>query len=136
MFQASKCLAAMAIIVLAGQASAQDNPILDKVKASVADASKPFAMGVIIKVKDGEGAAFEKAFVKAIKATRAEKGCLTYDLNRDLEKQNLYIVYERWRDVASLETHIKSAHIATLLMEIGSMVEGPPEVRVFALAGE
>ena len=38
---------------------------------------------------------------KAAKATRAEKGCIAYDLNRDTEDTARYVVYERWKNVAA-----------------------------------
>jgi hypothetical protein len=71
---------------LAGSARTQDNPILSAVKDGLKDPTKPFAMGVIVKVKDGQGAKFEAAFAKALKATRQEKGCIAYDLNRDVKE--------------------------------------------------
>jgi quinol monooxygenase YgiN len=112
------------------------NPILDAAKANVSDPNKPFTMIVILSVKDGEGKAVEAAFLPAIKATRNEKGCIAYDLNRDLKEPTRYYVYERWQSVAALERHLQTEHIKTLLDNIRDRLAGAPEAKFYAVAAE
>ncbi|MBL8794576.1 MAG: antibiotic biosynthesis monooxygenase [Planctomycetia bacterium] len=124
-------------LALHAPASAQDkpNPIFELVKAKVKDGSKPFTMLVSLKVKDGMGPKAEAAFVPAIKATLKEKGCLRYELNRDTDGTS-YILYERWNTLPDLDAHLKTAHIAKLLGELGDLLAGPPDVKVMLPAGE
>jgi len=131
-------LLAGAILALAPQVPGQDKAqgIADQVKALVKEPGKPFTMLVTLQAKDGTQARFESAFAKAVKATRKEKGCLAYDLNRDGKTPTQYVLYERWQDFPSLEAHLKTAHIATLLGELGDLLAGPPEVRVLTPASE
>ncbi len=114
----------------------KENPILTFVKTRVKDQKKPFTLVVRVTVKDASTAKFEEAFAKAIKATRAEKGCLTYDLNRDTNDAARYVVYERWKSVADLESHLKSDHIKALLAALPDLIEGAPEPHVLTPAGE
>jgi quinol monooxygenase YgiN len=117
--------------------SAQEpNPIVAKVKESVKDPSKPFTMIVLVKVREGQADAFEKAFVDAIKGTRKEKGNITYQLNRDPKKPTEYMVYERWQNVAALEAHMKTEHIMNLLGALPDLLAGEPEVQVLMPASE
>lgn len=132
-------VAAIVLVVgLAAEAAGQEkeNPILAQVKASLKDPGKPFTMMVMARVKEGSEKQFETAFAKAIRGTRQEKGNRAYDLNRDAKMPSSYIVYERWLDLAALEHHLRTQHIQTLLAEIGDLLAGPPEVRVFLPAGE
>ena len=46
-------------------------------------------------LKEGAGGRLEEAFARARRATRQEKGNLTYDLNRDAREPTHYLVYER-----------------------------------------
>ena len=114
----------------------KDDPIVGAVKPHLTDASKPFTMLVHIKVKDGSAEKFEAAFAKAVKGTRQEKGNLAYDLNRDAQEAGKYLVYERWRNLAGLEAHVKTPHITSLLAEVGDMLAAPPEIRVLTPAAE
>src|SRR5215204_1831208 len=109
-------LVALLFLVLPAPVAAQENddPIIAFVKTKVKDKDKPFTLLVTVKVKEGMGAKFEEAFTKAIQGTRKEKGCITYDLNHSLEDATKYQVYERWKSVADLEAHLKTAHIKAL----------------------
>lgn len=119
-----------------GLAGDKTHPIAAQVKAHVKDANKPFTMLVTLRVKEGSEDKFATAFAKAIKPTRKEKGCLEYQLNQDAKMPTQFLVYERWENLASLEAHLESKHILTLLEEVGEMLAGPPEVRVLLPAGE
>jgi quinol monooxygenase YgiN len=129
----------LSLVVLAGFSAAsaeEENPIVTLVKSKVADKSKPFGMTVQFKVKQGEAQAFEEAFAPCMAATRKEPGCIVYFLNKDVDDANTLVVYERFKSVAALEAHAKSAHVATVLEKITPLLDGDPVVRVFSIAGE
>ena len=136
----SLCLAAGLLLtpMLAQSAAGEekDDPILTFVKPRLKDAGKPFTLIVVVKVKEGEGAKFEASFAKAQKATRMEKGCISYDLNRDADDAGRYLVYERWKSLAALEAHLKTDHIKALLADLPALVAGAPEPRVLMPLGD
>jgi quinol monooxygenase YgiN len=121
----------------AALAQDKDDPIVAFAKAHVKEPNKPFTLVVIVKVKDGANAKFEAAFAKAQVATRKEKGCLTYDLNRDTEGGGArYVVYERWKSLADLEKHLRTDHIKTLLEVLREILDGMPELRILIPVGD
>ena len=130
--------AAVAVWLLGGVPLVQagDNPILALAKEKITDPKKPFTLVVVLTAKDGQGKQLEELFKPAIAATRKEKGCIAYDLNRDLAEAAKYYVYERWQSVAALEAHLQTPHIKTLLSKIGDVLAGEPEVKFYAVAGE
>lgn len=113
----------------------KEHPIAAEVKSQLKDPNKPFTMMVLLKVKDGATDKFEAAFAKAVKPTRAEKGCLTYDLNREAKSPNQYVLYERWQNLPALQAHLDAKHITTLLAELGDLLASPPELRIFFPTG-
>jgi quinol monooxygenase YgiN len=119
-------------VLLAGRAPAQEkpHPIAVIVKSVLKDPNMPFTLLVRFQAKEGAGEKLEAAFAKAAKATRQEKGCLVYQLNRDLKMPNNYVLYERWQNLAALEAHLASQHIATLLTELNDVRAAPPEADV------
>ncbi|MCC6416693.1 MAG: antibiotic biosynthesis monooxygenase [Gemmataceae bacterium] len=129
-------LAATALTAPVAPAQDKPNPIAAQVKASLKDSARPFTMLVSLQVKEGAAAKFEAAFAKAIKATRAEKGCRAYDLNRDTKTPTHYTLYERWANLPALEAHLRTAHITALLAEVGDLLAAPPKVRVLVPASE
>jgi quinol monooxygenase YgiN len=45
-------------------------------------------------------------------ASQAEDGCFDYNYAEDVTVPGLIHVFERWRDEAALEAHVKTAHMA------------------------
>ena len=75
-------------------------------------------------------------YAPAIKATRKEKGCITYDLSHDTGDASRYLVYERWTSVEALKAHLETAHIKALLAALPELLAGAPEPRVLTPAAE
>ena len=129
----------LSLVVLGGLSSARaedENPIVTLVKSKVTDKSKAFGMSVQFKVKPGEAKAFEEAFAPCLAATRKEPGCIVYFLNKDVDDANTFLVYERFKNIAALESHAKTAHVAEVLKKITPLLDGDPAVKVYGIAGE
>ena len=52
----------------------------------------------------------EDMLVQLRDASRAEAGCITFDVSRSLEDPNAFVLYEEWRDQAALDIHYKENH--------------------------
>ncbi len=130
-----RCLLALSALALAGllpiAATAQDHPAVTLVKSKVKDPTKPFALLVTIKAKPGKEKALEAAFAPCIAATKKEKGCLAYELNRDPDNPTTYVMFEKFRNVAALETHLKLAHTAQLFKDIAPLTDGEIQAKVY-----
>lgn len=132
-------LAALVALPLAASAvlgADEPNPIVTAIKAQLKDPDKPFTMFVRLQVKDGMQAKFEAAFAKAITGTRKEKGNLAYDLNRDAKDPTRYVVYERWKSLKDLDSHLKQPYLTALLAILPDMLTGAPEANAYLPAGE
>jgi len=114
----------------------KEHPVITVVKSRLKKPDKPFTLIVRVQVKEGAAKQFEAAFAKAITATRKEKGNLAYDLSRDTQEPSRYLVYERWKNLAALEAHLKAPHLKALLSELPKLTVGAPESQVLLPAGE
>jgi len=54
--------------------------------------------------------------------TRAEDGCLNYDLHRDLEMPGRFLFYENWATREQWQAHMGSAHLKTHKETSGHLV--------------
>jgi quinol monooxygenase YgiN len=43
-------------------------------------------------------------------ASRAEAGCITFDVSRSVDDSSAFVLYEEWRDQAALDEHYKTDH--------------------------
>lgn len=50
--------------------------------------------------------------LKLIAVTRAEVGCINYDLHQDHENENLFLFYENWESRELWQQHMRNTHLA------------------------
>jgi quinol monooxygenase YgiN len=50
--------------------------------------------------------------LKLIEITRAEKGCINYDLHQDNQNENLFLFHENWESRELWQTHMGNTHLA------------------------
>ena len=56
-----------------------------------------------------------KELEKLVPITRAEKGCLNYDLHRDNSDPAHFMFYENWESRELWQTHMNAPHLAAYL---------------------
>ena len=94
-----------------------------------------FGTVATIKVKEGQGAEFEKVALELVKQVNAnEKGCLLYQLYHG-EEPNTYVFLERYADQAAVEAHRASDYFKTLGRAMGAFMDGKPAVQRFKQVG-
>jgi quinol monooxygenase YgiN len=118
------------LVASSTNAADEESPVSKLVKSKVKDPTKTFALLVTFKVKAGNEKKFEAAFAPCLTATRKEKGCVAYYLNRDPDAPNTYIMYESFKGIAGLDAHMKERHTQTLLATVVPMCEGDPTIKV------
>ncbi len=65
-------------------------------------------------------------------ATRAEEGCLAYDLYESGGAPGTFVTIERWADAAALDAHLASPHVAAAFAAAEGALAG--EVAIHPLA--
>ncbi|MGJ8736998.1 putative quinol monooxygenase [Zobellia laminariae] len=61
--------------------------------------------------------------LKLIPITRAEKGCINYDLHQDNENPNLFLFHENWESRELWQEHMGNAHLAEYMKVTDGAVE-------------
>lgn len=50
--------------------------------------------------------------IKLIKATKAEKGCINYDLHQDINNKNIFLFHENWENRELWKKHVENTHMS------------------------
>lgn len=77
-----------------------------------------------IRARAGHEGAVRDGLRGLLAPTRAEDGCVRYDLHRDLEDPTCFVFYETWESEAHLARHLESAHILANRARVGDLIEG------------
>ena len=76
-----------------------------------------------ILVKEGKVDLVKSELLKLIDTTRAEKGCINYDLHQDNENPNQFLFYENWANRDLWQMHMGNAHLAKYMKATEGAVE-------------
>jgi quinol monooxygenase YgiN len=76
----------------------------------------------------------KSAFSRARSRTLDEPGCQIFELNEDPQQPGHFLVYERWRSLADLGVHLRTAHIAELRALFHGLIIDGPEFQVLVPA--
>ncbi|MEO8573019.1 MAG: putative quinol monooxygenase [Pyrinomonadaceae bacterium] len=75
--------------------------------------------------------------LEALKAlvvpTRAEDGCILYELTQNNADPTDFTFVEEWTSDADLETHLRSEHIRYLQSREDDLLAEPPDIRRYTL---
>ena len=109
-----------------------EHPVIALVRSKVPDPGRPFTIIADLAALPGRGGEVAAAVAGsgAVGLTRAEPGCLEYDISRDSDAPDRFVAYERWRNLAALRAHLSSAHFAAVGAALGGLLAGAPTVRV------
>lgn len=61
--------------------------------------------------------------LKLIDVTRAEEGCINYDLHQDNENPRHFMLYEKWESRELWQTHTSNQHLADYMSATEGAVE-------------
>jgi quinol monooxygenase YgiN len=67
--------------------------------------------------REGEGDAVADILRQLAPLTRAEPGCLQYEVHRHADDANTFMLFERFADEAALEAHTASPHVQELVFQ-------------------
>ena len=84
-----------------------------------------------IKAKAGREDEVKQALLANVAPTRAERGCIGYDLHQSHEDPALFLFYENWESPEHLDVHSRSPHIQALRARAGELFAEPPLIELF-----
>lgn len=75
--------------------------------------------------KPGKEEELAKALQSMVVPTRAEKGCINYDLHQSPENPSQFLFHENWTDKAALDAHLKTPHITSAVAVAKDLLAEP-----------
>ncbi|RFA12733.1 antibiotic biosynthesis monooxygenase [Subtercola boreus] len=82
----------------------------------------------ILKAKPGSEQIVGDALRGLVEPTRAEEGCLSYELFVSAASPTTFITIEKWRSQNDLDGHMKTPHIAEALGTAGEHLAEAPDI--------
>ena len=80
-------------------------------------------IAALVSVKPEYAAELADVFKNLVKASRAEPGCISYDLHRETGKPNRFVFVENWKNQAAVDAHNASTHFQNFVKAIDGKTE-------------
>ena len=78
------------------------------------------------RAKPGQQKQAREMLEKLVAPSRAEHGCINYDLHQSMDDPDLFVFHENWTTLAALEAHARSEHSVRFRKKCGEVLaEGP-----------
>jgi quinol monooxygenase YgiN len=81
--------------------------------------------------KPGREADLTQELLRMVEATRAEDGCVQYDLHVSTEHPGNFVFYENWTTQEALDLHAASAHLKAFGAKTGDLLMQPARVATY-----
>jgi len=82
-------------------------------------------------IKEGKVEEFKALAKELIEESRKETGCISYNLNQDLNDKNVLTFLEEWQDKEAIALHNSSAHFTRIVPMFGEFREKPSEINLY-----
>ncbi|OEU60805.1 MAG: antibiotic biosynthesis monooxygenase [Desulfuromonadales bacterium C00003094] len=98
-------------------------------------ATKPLTVIAILKAKPGKEELLKQEIVGCIAPTRAEPGCINYDLHQSLDDRACFTLYENWRSKEDLDQHLQMPYLQALLGKAEELLATAPDIQLMERIG-
>jgi quinol monooxygenase YgiN len=71
------------------------------------------------------------ASLEHVRRSRAEPGCISHAVHRDVEDENRLVFFERWADRAALDDHFRVPASAEFVRTVTRLAAQPPTMVIY-----
>lgn len=84
-----------------------------------------------LKARPGKEEALRKVLLSLVEPTRAEDGCVQYDLHVHTSDPGRFVFYENWNSREHLDAHLASPHLIAAVATAGEWLTEPPSIETY-----
>lgn len=85
------------------------------------------------KAKAGKEEALKQAIMACVPPTRAEAGCINYDLHKSSDDSATFILYENWVSKKLLEEHLEMPYLVDLKAKLDDLCAEPLDISLWEM---
>ena len=85
------------------------------------------------RAKAGMEEQLKQAIMACVAPTRAEAGCINYDLHQRVEDKGDLILYENWRSKKDLDVHLEMPYLQELKAKAEQLCSQPIEISLWEM---
>lgn len=84
-----------------------------------------------VRAKTEHAAEVRQELLRLLAPTRAEKGCINYDMHGSVSDPNDFLFYENWESEQDLQNHLAAPHLKRWLGMAEQLLAQPVEIGLY-----
>ncbi len=84
-----------------------------------------------IKAKLGKEAQAKQELLKLLSPTRAEAGCINYDMHQSLDNQAHFLFHENWTNQGAFNKHLETPRLKNFLNQADQLLAEPVKITLW-----
>jgi quinol monooxygenase YgiN len=101
--------------------------------SSTPPATTPLTVVAILYAQPGKEAALAACLHGLVAPSRAEAGCINYDMHQSDTDPTVFIMYENWTSRAALDLHFTMPYMRALADVIPALIRQPTEMHYLTM---
>ena len=93
---------------------------------------KTLTVIALFHARPGKEAELRAVLTGLLAPTRAEAGCINYDLHASPDDAAKFLFHENWTSQVALDAHMQSPHINALLPRVNELCTAFPQITTWA----
>jgi quinol monooxygenase YgiN len=94
---------------------------------------KQLTLLAIAQAKPGQAEELGRRLAALVEPTRAEAGCMNYNLHQSKDDPTIWMLYENWRSEADLEKHFQTIPFKKFIARCNEVLANEMDLRQFAM---
>lgn len=83
-----------------------------------------------LKVKADKVEDARQAALAIVEASRAEEGCLNYDIHQSIEDETVFFWHETWKNKAAIDEHFATPFFGEFFKTVEQVAAEPPQINL------
>jgi quinol monooxygenase YgiN len=88
------------------------------------------------KAKEGLEEKAKQEIMARVAPTRAEAGCINYDLHQSSDDKRLFMLYENWTSKQALDEHLQMPYLQSLVAAADELFSEPIDISLWTMTSE
>lgn len=90
--------------------------------------SEPLTIIVRVRAKPGQEPRLRQELQRLVAPTRAEAGCIDYELHQSQTDPALFALYENWVSQAALDEHFQTPYLKAFFKVLPELADGSSDI--------
>ena len=95
--------------------------------------AEPIRVVARVQIRPDKLDATLQAFDELVASTRAEAGCITYEVLQNVEDPLEMTFVEEWTSAEALQEHFATPHFTSLAGRVDELLTSPPDIRRYTV---